>query len=268
MADDERGQVSNTAALVYDEFFVPALFAQWTDPVIHEAGIEPGQRVLDVACGTGVLTRAVADVVGSSGGVVGLDANEGMLEVARRSRDGIDWRLGRAETLPFADASFDGVVSQFGLMFFEDRAAALGEMWRVLTVGGKATVAVWASIERSPGYLALQRLLDRLFGRAAAQALGFPFAVGEPFALEKLIATVGFEDVRASPYTGKARFPSLESWMFTEIRGWTLADSIDDAGFDRILTAARLDLADFVQPDGTVEFDVEALIGVGRRDET
>ena len=90
------------------------------------AAIGAGQAALDVACGTGVLARELRRRTGAEGRVAGLDRNAGMLAVARRSAPGIDWREGRAERLPFADGSFDAVVSQFGLMFFEDRRAALG----------------------------------------------------------------------------------------------------------------------------------------------
>ena len=139
----ELGQVSAAAAEVYEAFFVPALFAQFAGPVADAAALGAGQAVLDVACGTGVLARELRRRTGAEGRVVGLDRNAGMLAVARRSAPGIDWREGMAERLPFADGSFDAVVSQFGLMFFEDRRAALAEMWRVVRPGGRLAVAVW-----------------------------------------------------------------------------------------------------------------------------
>jgi len=151
MSDSTRGQVARSAAEVYDAFFVPALFEEWPPRLARAAGLRPGQRVLDVACGTGVLARHAARVVGAGGEVVGLDLNPGMLEVARRRAPGASWREGTAEALPFADARFDAVLSQFGLMFFADRAGALREMWRVLRPGGALAVAVWARLEDTPG---------------------------------------------------------------------------------------------------------------------
>ncbi len=171
MSDSDRGQVTRNAAEVYDEFFIPALFQQWPRRVADAAGIQPGQRVLDVACGTGVLARHVADRFGPRS-VVGLDVNEGMLAVARRAAPEIDWRQGRAEALPFADASFDVVVSQFGLMFFADQQAAISEMARVSGPAGRLAVAVWDRLERTPGYAAVTALLERLFGADIADALG------------------------------------------------------------------------------------------------
>src|SRR5215831_16582765 len=128
------------AATAYDEFFVPALFQQWAPFVAAAAQLLPGQRVLDVACGTGVLSREVAARVGARGSVVGLDPNPGMLAVASQRNPGITWQEGTAEALPYPDASFDAVVSQFGLMLFGDRLRGLGEMLRVLRPGGHLAV--------------------------------------------------------------------------------------------------------------------------------
>jgi ubiquinone/menaquinone biosynthesis C-methylase UbiE len=109
MDKSERGQVTRIAAEVYEEFFVPALFQEWASRVADVAQISSGQRILDVACGTGILTREVAERVGASGSVVGLDLNEGMLVVAKRKAPEIEWRQGRAEVLPF-DSNNLGVV--------------------------------------------------------------------------------------------------------------------------------------------------------------
>src|SRR5215203_8468 len=120
MDDTSTGQVTRSAADVYEEFFVPALFQDWTARVADAARLASGQRVLDVASGTGALTCEAAQRLGLGGSVTGLDRNEGMLAVARRKAPNIEWRQGLAESLPFANATFDAVVSQFGLMFFKD----------------------------------------------------------------------------------------------------------------------------------------------------
>src|SRR5262245_5790414 len=113
----------------YENYMVPALFAPWSAHLIRSANVQPGEHVLDVACGTGVVARHIAPHVGSQGMVIGLDLNPEMLGVGRTAaeREGltIGWRTGRAEQLPFPDGSFDLVVCQFGLMFFTDRHKAL-----------------------------------------------------------------------------------------------------------------------------------------------
>jgi SAM-dependent methyltransferase len=210
--------------------------------------------LLDVACGTGVLALAALELVGPDGAVTGLDVNDGMLDVARRKGARIDWRNGRAEALPFPDATFDRVVSQFGLMFFEDRRNAVREMVRVLKSGGRLAVAVWASLDDTPGYAAVTRLLERLFGSEAAEALRSPFALGAAGILARLTTGTGLDAVQVQTMVGTARFPSIKSWMFTDVRGWTLADLIDEEAFERLLGEAETVLNEFVRPDGTVAF--------------
>ncbi|GIK42186.1 MAG: ubiquinone/menaquinone biosynthesis methyltransferase [Chloroflexota bacterium] len=260
MSASENGQVNRNAAEVYEEFFVPALFQQWPSHVTGAAEIQPGQRVLDVACGTGVLARTVADRVGSTGAVVGLDVNEGMLAVAQRKAPTLEWRQGRAEALPWDGDSFDAVVSQFGLMFFEDRRIALEEMMRVLRPGGRLAVAVWDSLDHSPGYAAMADLLQRLFGNQAANALWAPFALADLQGLYTLFAEAGMPDIQITTQAETARFPSLEAWVYTEIKGWTLADMLDETQFQLLLKEAKNDLQQFVTSDGTVAFGASAHI--------
>lgn len=261
MGDSDRGQVTASAAEIYDAFFVPALFGQFTDAVLDVAAVVPGQRVLDVGCGTGVLARAARDRVGPAGHVTAVDPNDGMLEVARRSTAEIDWRTGVAEELPAPDASFDRSISQFALMFFTDTAAALAEIARVTRPGGRVAVAVWDQLENNTGYARLAQLLERLFGPRAAQALQTPFRLGDASALAE-IAAGSIADPRVTTHRGTARFDSLDAWLHTEIRGWTLADEIDDDGYEALLDAASRDLADVVI-DGAVAFEVSALVVSG-----
>jgi ubiquinone/menaquinone biosynthesis C-methylase UbiE len=255
----QQGQVTRSAADVYEEFFVPALFAPWPAPVAQAAAIAPGQDVLDVACGTGVLAREAALRVRPGGTVTGLDRNDGMLAVARRKAPEIEWRHGQAEALPFADDRFDAVVSQFGLMFFEDRVLALAEMWRVLKPGGRLAVAVWDALERTPGYAAMTALLQRLFGERIADALRAPYALGDPESLAALATQAGIP-AEITTRKGTARFPSIEAWVHTDVKGWTLADMIDDAQYRLLQQAAPRALQRFVQPDGTVLFEAPAHI--------
>jgi len=249
-----EGQVSRSAADVYEEFFVPALFAQWVEPVADAARLADGHRVLDVACGTGVLAREASKRVRPRGSVIGLDRNDGMLAVARRRSDGIEWRPGRAEALPFPDGCFDAVISQFGLMFFEDRGAALSEMWRVLQPGGRLAVAVWDTLDHAPGYAAMTALLQRLFGEPVADALRAPYVLGDPESLSRLFAEAGIPGARVATQDGTATFPSIESWVHTDVKGWTLADLIDDGQYEILRREAMRDLEAFVEPKGAVSF--------------
>jgi SAM-dependent methyltransferase len=260
MDEGLKGQVTRSAAEIYEEFFVPALFQQWTPIVADAAGIKAGQRVLDIACGTGVLAREVASRVDGAGLVTGLDRNEGMLAMARRIAPAVEWKAGRAEQLPFPDASFDAVVSQFGLMFFDDRVQALREMRRVLKPGGRLAVAVWDRLENSPGYAAMAALLERLFGPRIAGELHAPFALGDAGGLRALFAEAGLDKAKVATHAGTARFPSIESWVRTDVKGWTLADLIDDDQYALLQREAAVALRRYAKVDGIVIFDAPALI--------
>jgi hypothetical protein len=152
------------------------------------------------------------------------------------------------------------VVSQFGLMFFENRHAALREMLRALKSEGQLAIAVWDSVDHSPGYAALVRLLQELFGGEVAEALRAPFVLGDLELLRPLLSEAGLADAQVQTQPGTARFPSVASWIHTEIRGWTLADRLDDAQFDQLLREAERVLRQFTTSDGTVAFDAPALI--------
>lgn len=250
-------QLDLAAARVYDEFFVPALFAQWAGPLVEAASIQPGEKVLDVACGTGALTRALKERAGPCGKVIGLDPNAAMLRVAAGRSPEIEWRQGSAESLPFGGAGFDAVVSQFGLMFFADPAAAAREMLRVLRTGGHLAVAVWDSLEHSPGYAAFVRLLETLFGTSIADSLRAPFALGDAGALRALFADAGAADVRLVTRDGVARFPGIRQWVHADAKGWL---QLDDDQSARLYAEAEAELGDFADSEGEVSFTVPAHI--------
>lgn len=253
----ESGQLTKTAAEVYEEFFVPALFSEWAPRTCDAAGIAQGQRLLDVACGSGCVAREAAR---RGAAVTGLDCNPGMLAVARRLGPKVDWRDGVAEAIPFDDAGFDAVTCQFGLMFFEDRVKALAEMWRVVKPGGHLVVATWDALERTPGYAAMVALLERLFGAEIAKGLRAPFVLGDPAEVLDLFDAAGIPGAQVDTQVGTARFPSLADWVHTDVKGWTLADAIDEAQYEVLQEEAQEELKGFAQADGSVRFDSPAHI--------
>jgi ubiquinone/menaquinone biosynthesis C-methylase UbiE len=143
-----------TPAEMYERFFVPAMFAPWARVLLEYAAPQPGERVLDLACGTGVVARHVAPRIGATGRLIALDLRPGMLAVARSlpapSGAAIEWREGDAVALDLPADSFDLVVCQQGLQFFSDRAAAVREMQRVLAPGGRLALNIWQGLERQP----------------------------------------------------------------------------------------------------------------------
>lgn len=261
MNASQGSKLERDPAEIYDELFVPALFAQWGPRVAGAAAIGPGQRVLDVGCGTGVLARAAAERVGPQGLVVGLDPNAQMLAVARRKPSGVVWQSGAAEALPFDDASFDAVVSQFALMFVESTSVAIAEMLRVLRPGGRLAVAVWDSLDRAPGYRALTELLRDLFGGEIAGAMHAPFTLGDRGRLVRLFADAGAADADVQTQTGTVCFASIDAMINTERACvWTLGGMLNGQQFARLRQGAQGALQPFVRSDGSVQFDCPAHI--------
>lgn len=252
-------------ALAYEHLHVPALFKQWCPRVLDAAGVSVGDRVLDIACGTGVLAREAAVRVGASGFVAGVDPGHGMLGVAKQLAPHIEWKEGTAESLPYPDRFFDAVCCQFGFMFFADRSQALREMIRVLRPGGKLAVAVWDSLENSEAYLVGVNLLERLAGVAAADALRAPFVLGNKGALTAMFEQSGIESVAVATQQGTARFPSIKAMVEADLRGWlpVMGVLLNEEQIQRILEEAETAFADYVSADGQVVFDSPAHIVTG-----
>jgi SAM-dependent methyltransferase len=212
---------AQSAAQVYHEYMVPAMFDPWAEMLVAQANLQPGEVVLDVACGTGAVTRQAARKVGGGGQVSALDLNPAMLEVARSlpvqslspqglpAAEGaaVTWVQGSAQSLPFPDGMFGVVLCQHGLPFFPDRVGALAEMRRVLQPDGRLLITVWRSLERNPMFLALNAATLRLVGLPVYSA---PFVLGEPGALESLLNEAGFGRVSVSERSCEIRFATPE----------------------------------------------------------
>ncbi|MCC6790317.1 MAG: class I SAM-dependent methyltransferase [Thermomicrobiales bacterium] len=204
--------VGGNAAEQYGRSLAPAMFAPWAPTLVERAGVRPGQRVLDVACGTGVATRAAADATGPDGHVTGLDNSAAMLDVARAtSPAAIEWIEASATAMPLPDGSYDIVLCQQGLQQIPDRLAALREMRRVLVPGGRLAILVWSRIEENPGMAALVAALERHVGPEAARNRRAPFALGDSTEVRRLIGDAGFDDLRIETLIEAAGFPSPES---------------------------------------------------------
>ncbi|MGF1501392.1 MAG: methyltransferase domain-containing protein [Paracoccaceae bacterium] len=251
----------------YETLFVPALFQPWTAHLVEAAGIAEGAQVLDIACGTGVLTRHAAELAGPSGRAVGLDPAPGMLAAAAEVAPQIDWVSGSAEALPFEDAHFDAVVSQFGIMFFVDRAQAGREMARVLKPGGSLAVAFWNSTEHNPAYGVLSAILDEFVGTAAGDALRLPFALGDPSPVVESLRAAGFAEIETATRSAQARFPDARTMIEAELRGWLplFGITLSEDEIAKILAQVEGRLATYVTPEGRAEFPTSAHIVAARK---
>jgi SAM-dependent methyltransferase len=260
----ESFQIPIEAAEAYEATFVPAFFAQWAPAVCAAAGVVAGDRVLDVACGTGIVARTAADIVGAAN-VVGVDLNEAMLTVARRVRPDIDWREGDVAALPFADSSFDAVVCQMALMFFPDRVGAIREMGRVTTSEGSVVVLVPGDLDEQPAYGPLVDVVTRHAGPEARSLFSTYFACGDTDRLVAQFTEAGLRVTSSATRHGTARFPSVDAAMAAEVESTPLGERITPEVYERILADARQLLRPFTASDGRLEAPFDSSIVVARR---
>ena len=250
------------AARAYEALFVPALFAQFAPKVADAARVGEAERVLDVACGTGILAREILKRVGPRGRVAGIDPVAGMLAVAQQIAPAVEWRQGKAESLPFSDDLFDAVVSQFGLMFFLDRVQAIREMLRVITSRGRLAVAVWDSLQNIPAYALAVELLERTVGQPAADALRAPFVLGDTLELSELFSEGGAKSIEITTHSGTALFPSIRTMVEADLRGWLPVVGVDlsEEQISQVLHEAETALGAYAASDGQVRFHLSAHI--------
>ena len=231
----------------YERFMVPSLFAPWSSHLIQRANPQPGERVLDIACGTGIVARNVAPRVGSHGIVIGLDVDPDKISVARAAAEryhlAIEWHVSPAERLPFPDENFDLVLCQFGLMFFSDRHAALKEMHRVLRTGGRVVLSVWQGLDRHPFYQTLHDVSQRHLGKSSVQAV---FSLGNSDELRQLLIDSGLQHVAIEPMSITARFPNADEFLAWEIdvdpTETPALQNLDTEAQQVILAAVRQDM--------------------------
>ena len=203
-------------AETYEQYFVPAMFLPWATILLRHAALQSGERVLDVACGTGIVARQAAPLVGADGQVVAVDMNPAMLGVARAlpapSGATITWQEGNAMALPFPDGAFDVVLCQHGLQFVPDRAGAVREMRRVLAPGGRALVIVLQALARHPVFEALMESVARRLSLPVS-AVMTPFALHDADELRTLFTGAGFKKVDILPESTTVRFPEPERFV-------------------------------------------------------
>lgn len=215
----ERWQHSASEAEAYELHKVPRMFGPMATLLLDGLSLASAKRILDVACGTGIVARSAGARLGPSATVVGLDRNESMLAVARETATDagapIEWRQGDAAELPFADASFDVVLCQQGLQFFPDQPRALREMRRVLADGGVAGLAVFGAPTKYN--IALADALARYADAATAQRSLAPYSLADRGVLLGLLRDAGFNeiDVRIAAIT--RRFAPTQEWLLQEI---------------------------------------------------
>jgi ubiquinone/menaquinone biosynthesis C-methylase UbiE len=275
MGEQEQWQLDASAPELYQRFLVPAMTAMWAADLASRAALLPGERVLDVACGTGVVARVAAERVGGTGQVAALDVNPGMLAVARSLPAGagavVAWHRGSALALPFSAAAFGVVLCQQGLQFFPDRPAALREIRRVLVPGGRLALNVFGPIERNPATCALARALDRHVHPGASVAKRSEHALADAAGLRALVAAALFTNIEIRTATKMVRFPSAADYVRIQLAATPLAILIrgyDAAGRNHLIGALAQDvgaeLAPYAGGDEGLTFPQEVQVVLAR----
>ena len=267
-ADAPGWQLEGNAPLAYDTHIVDVFLQDYSRRLLEVAAIKPGDRVLDVACGTGVVTQLVANRIGSAGQIVGFDLNAGMLARASAFREtaaAIEWRVGSATDMPFAD--FDCIVCQHGLQFIPDKATAVSEMHRVLADRGQTVISVWRSIEHCPWQAAIADAVERNVGSEQAAQIRSAFSFGDADQLQRVIVAAGFRGLKIQIDRDTIRHASIAEYVPGYISATPVAAAI--AGLDKeaqakITADVRDALAAYRVGDGLAA-PIEAYVAIGDR---
>jgi ubiquinone/menaquinone biosynthesis C-methylase UbiE len=271
MGEQSGFQLSGNAPEAYERYIVPALFNEWAHDLIETVAVQSGERVLDIACGTGVVARSVAPVVGGTGQVVGVDVNEGMLAMARTippsSGAMITWHQGDAAALPVPDTAFDVVLCEQGLQYFPQRAAALQEMARVLVPGGRLALSVWRALERQPFFVALVDAIEAHLGAEVAALQRAAFTLGDADELRGLVTAAGFRTPHVRLVVKLMRAPSLAEYLRGYVAATPMAGAVaamDDATRTTMFQTLQNTLRPYVDDTG-MAVPMEGHVVVARR---
>lgn len=269
MPQPEQWQLYGNAAELYERYVVPYILGPWAPGLVELAALQQGERVLDLACGTGVVARLAAPHVGSTGQVTGLDLNTGMLAVARAlpppSGASITWLEGSAIAMNLPDASFDVIVCQQGFQFFPDQPAALREMHRVLAPGGRVLLSVWKSA--GPYNTAVGEALAQHVDPETATRYCASRVVPDAEALHRLLVDAGFRAVQIRPSMMTNRLPPMDAFVLCLLAATPVAGAVaalSEEGRAALARQISLALQSYADEEGVVVPD-ETNIAMAQR---
>ena len=256
-----------TAPENYERYFVPSIGVPFAEDLIKRAALRPGERVLDVACGTGVVTRLAAQRVGETGAVAGLDVNAGMLAVARSATPaklGIDWYEAGADAIPLPDGAYDVVLCQMGLQFIANKLGALREMRRVLAPGGRLLLNVPGPTP--PMFAAMADALGKHIGPQATVFVHIVFSLHNEQELRELMDGAGFHEVNVQTSRTTLALPPAREFLWQYAFSTPLANAVAKAS-DESRAALEEEVASKwrnFSSDGTLRCDVPTTTVTGR----
>jgi ubiquinone/menaquinone biosynthesis C-methylase UbiE len=268
MAKNESGfQLKGAGPEAYERYMVPIHCMTLAEDLVDRVRLRPREHVLDVACGTGIVSRCAAQRVGTLGHVTGVELNPAMLEVARHAAayfDQIEFLEGNALELPVPDTHFDVAMCQQAIMFLPDREQAVREMYRAVKPGGRVGLNVFRTPEFVPSFAYLIEALEKHAGPAAADFMRAPFVMESVAQMRSLFEQAGFVDIEVIVRVDTLRYPSVEHLVRYE----TLNISDPDVHTEQVqqaLTREMETLAEANMDDHGVVFPVQQFVVVARR---
>jgi ubiquinone/menaquinone biosynthesis C-methylase UbiE len=228
----------------------------WARMLVDAAGVGPGDRVLDVACGSGIVARIAVDRAGAGGSVVGLDRDPAVLALAERLRPDVEWRRGDALGLPFLARSFDVVLCQASLMYFSDTGRALREMARAIKDDGTVAIHVWDRLDDQPAHRLLVDVVSRSAGEDATDLLRSSFSLGDLSELQAVLRAAGLWPAVTRTRSTALRFGSVEEFVAEEVQHSSLGERLAGAVLEGIIDDTRDALRPFTSADGTLDVPI------------
>jgi SAM-dependent methyltransferase len=234
---------------LYDRHLGPVIFTPYAQDLAARLRCKPGARVLEIACGTGISTAQVLARLPADGRLVATDLNQAMLDHARMrvaADPRIEWRVADAQQLPFADASFDHCVCQFGVMFFPDKVAALREVRRVLKPGGEFLCNTWGTLQQNDFARLANATVAKFFSSDPPKFYLTPFGWNDEAVIRDTFAAAGLPAVRIDAVERPASSVSAADFAIGLVRGNPIAAAITERlgeVHDRIVAAVAAELA-------------------------
>jgi SAM-dependent methyltransferase len=242
-------QFTGSVPRLYDAHLGPFLFEPYAAHFVARSTYPAGCRVLELACGTGILTRRILKALPADGKLTATDLNGAMVEHARE-RMGADrrlqWQMADATALPFPDASFDRVACQFGVMFFPDKHRAYREVHRVLAPGGEFAFNVWDSVERNPYVGVAEGRVASFFPGNPPTFFQVPFGYHDREEIRAGMKAAGFSGIRMEEVALDGESPSAHHAAVGLVEGCPLIAAIHERGVSDaapIVQAVAQDLA-------------------------
>ena len=266
MAEKTDKVFAGSIPRVYDEDMVPLIFAPYAADIARRFAASPPTRLLEIAAGTGAVTRALDAALPPATAITPTDLNPAMLEQASAAWKGraVEWRVADAMQLPFDDASFDAVACQFGAMFFPDKARAFAQARRVLRSGGVFIFSVWDRIENNEIADEVTKTLAKVFPDDPPRFMArTPHGYYDPAVIARDVKAGGFpNEARIETLTERSRASTAGIAARAYCQGTPLRNEIEARGANRLgeATAACAAALEKRFGSGPIDGKIQALV--------